>query len=76
MEKNKLLMQICADVTGRERKVTASDSRARFNDVRRGGSEESGGWLQHFGGGANDVMKRLKHIKAEARDNTTLSFTS
>jgi len=107
-EKNKLLMQIYADVTGRELKVTASQQTpalgsAMFGAVAAG--QASGGYdsifdaapkmarLQretfrpnpsaqkvydqlyaeyltlhdYFGGGANEVMKRLKHIKAEVR---------
>jgi L-ribulokinase len=107
-EKNKLLMQIYADVTGRELKVTASTQTpalgsAMFGAVVAGSA--AGGYnsiveaaqkmarlkkttfkpipsaqkayeplyaeylLLHdyFGGGANDVMKRLKHIKADAR---------
>ena len=107
-EKNRLLMQIYADVTGRELKVTASQQTpalgsAMFGAVAAG--QASGGYdsifdaapkmarLQketfrpnpsaqkvydqlyaeyltlhdYFGGGANDVMKRLKHIKAEVR---------
>jgi L-ribulokinase len=107
-EKNKLLMQIYADVTGRELKVTASRQTpalgsAMFGAVAAG--QASGGYdsifdaapkmarLQketfrpnpsaqkvydrlyaeyltlhdYFGRGANDVMKRLKHIRAEVR---------
>ncbi len=107
-EKNKLLMQIYADVTGRELKVTASQQTpalgsAMFGAVAAG--QASGGYdsifdaapkmarLQkktfrpnppaekvydqlyaeyltlhdYFGRGANNVMKRLKHIKAEVR---------
>src|SRR5574341_96023 len=107
-EKNKLLMQIYADVTGRELKVTASQQTpalgsAMFGAVAAG--QASGGYdsifdaapkmarLQketfrpnppaekfydrlyaeyvrlhdYFGRGENDVMKTLKHIKAEAR---------
>jgi L-ribulokinase len=106
-EKNKLLMQIYADVTGREMKVTASKQTpalgsAMFGAVAAG--KAAGGYdsifdaarymshlkdevykpiaahsqvydrlfaeylLLHdyFGRGANDVMKRLKKIKAEA----------
>jgi L-ribulokinase len=107
-EKNKLLMQIYADVTGRELKVTASSQTpalgsAMFGAVAAG--MRAGGYdsifeaaprmarlkkesfkpnpaaqnvydqlyaeyltlHDYFGGGANDVMKRLKHIKVEAR---------
>jgi len=107
-EKNELLMQIYADVTGRELKVTASVQTpalgsAMFAAVAAG--QAAGGYdtifeaahqmarlkrssfrpnpaLQpvydrlfaeyltlhdYFGRGANDVMKRLKHIKAEVR---------
>jgi L-ribulokinase len=105
-EKNKLLMQIYADVTGREMKVTASGQTpalgaAMFGAVAAG--KAAGGYdaifdaaqfMSHlkeevyrpipentatydllfaeyialhdyFGRGANDVMKRLKNIKAE-----------
>jgi len=108
-EKNKLLMQIYADVTGRELKVTASQQTpalgaAMFGAVAAG--QAAGGYAtifdaaqkmahlkkaafrpnpaaqpvyerlyaeyrtlhDYFGGGANEVMKRLKRIKAEARD--------
>ena len=107
-EKNKLLMQIYADVTGRELKVTASKQTpalgsALFGAVAAG--KAAGGHdsileaaqrmarLQkatfkpnpsaqniyreiyaeylalhdYFGRGANDVMKRLKHLKGTAR---------
>jgi len=107
-EKNKLLMQIYADVTGRELKVVASKQAgalgsAMFGAVAAGSS--AGGYdsifdaakrmarlkketfkpipanqqvyerlyadyvtlYDYFGRGANDVMKRLKQIKAEAR---------
>jgi L-ribulokinase len=106
-EKNKLLMQIYADVTGREIKVTASKQTpalgsAMFGAVAAGSA--AGGYASifdaakkmarlkkktfkpipehqrayeklygeyvtlydYFGRGANNVMKRLKHIKAEA----------
>ena len=105
-ERNKLLMQIYADVTGREFKVAASKQAgalgsAMFGAVAAG--QEAGGYdtifeaAQHmahlkdevfrplagnqavydqlyaeykilhdyFGRGANDVMKRLKRVKAE-----------
>jgi L-ribulokinase len=108
-EKNKLLMQIYADVTGRELKVTASKQTpalgsAMFGAVAAG--KAAGGhdsileaaqrmarlkkatfkpnpaaqkvygeiyaeYLtlhDYFGRGANDVMKRLKHIKGTAKD--------
>jgi len=107
-EKNKLLMQIYADVTGRELKVAASKQAgalgsAMFGAVAAG--KKAGGYdsifdaahkmprlkketfkpipenrkvyeqlyqeyvtlYDYFGRGANDVMKRLKKIKAEAR---------
>ena len=107
-EKNRLLMQIYADVTGRELKVTASQQTpalgsAMFGAVAAG--QASGGYdsifdaapkmarlkketfkpdpsaqkvydqlyaeyltlHDYFGRGANDVMKRLKHIKAQVR---------
>jgi len=107
-EKNKLLMQIYADVTGRELKVVASKQAgalgsAMFGAVAAGSS--AGGYdsifdaakrmarlkketfkpipanqqvyerlyadyvtlYDYFGRGANDVMKRLKQIKVEAR---------
>jgi len=107
-EKNKLLMQIYADVTGRELKVAASTQAgalgsAMFGAVAAG--KKAGGYdsifdaaqkmarlkketfkpipenqkgyeqlyqeyvtlYDYFGRGANDVMKRLKKIKAEAR---------
>jgi L-ribulokinase len=106
-EKNKLLMQIYADVTGRELKVVASKQAgalgsAMFGAVAAGSS--AGGYdsifdaakrmarlkketfkpipanqqvyerlyadyvtlYDYFGRGANDVMKRLKAIKADA----------
>ena len=109
-EKNQLLMQIYADVTGREMKVTASKQTpalgsAMFGAVAAG--KAAGGYdsifdaarymshlkdevykpipahsqvydrlfaeyLQlhdYFGRGANDVMKRLKKIKAETIQN-------
>jgi L-ribulokinase len=106
-EKNKLLMQIYADVTGRELKVTASKQTpalgsAMFGAVAAGKAAggyasifEAARFMSHlkdevykpvaahsqvydrlfaeylllhdyFGRGANDVMKRLKKIKAEA----------
>jgi L-ribulokinase len=107
-EKNKLLMQIYADVTGREFKVSASAQTpalgsAMFGAVAAG--QAAGGYASifdaaprmtrlkretyrpnpaaqkvydqlyaeyvtlhdYFGRGANNVMKRLKKIKAEAR---------
>jgi len=107
-EKNKLLMQIYADVTGREFKITASKQTpalgsAMFGAVAAG--KKAGGYdsifdaaqrmarlkketfkpipahqkvyeqlyaeyvtlYDYFGRGANDAMKRLKKIKAEAR---------
>ena len=107
-EKNKLLMQIYADVTGRELKVAASKQAgalgsAMFGAVAAG--KAAGGYdsiveaaqkmarlkketfkpnpaaqkvydqlyaeymtlHDYFGGGTNDVMKRLKRIKAETR---------
>ncbi|MBN1309991.1 MAG: ribulokinase [Anaerolineae bacterium] len=107
-ERNKLLMQIYADVTGREIKVSASAQTpalgsAMFGAVAAG--EEAGGYASiyeaapkmsylqeeaykpnpeaqkvydqlfaeyvtlhdYFGRGENDVMKRLKAIKASAR---------
>ncbi len=107
-EKNKLLMQIYADVTGREFKVSASGQTpalgsAMFGAVAAG--KAAGGYDQirdaaakmsrlkdetfkpnlqakkvydqlfseyialhdYFGRGENNVMKRLKHIKAETR---------
>ena len=107
-EKNKLLMQIYADVTGLELKVTASAQTpalgsAMFGAVAAG--QAAGGYdsifeaaqrmarlkketfkpnraaqkvydrlyaeyltlHNYFGGGGNDVMKRLKHIKADVR---------
>jgi L-ribulokinase len=107
-EKNKLLMQIYADVTGRELKVTASQQTpalgsAMFGAVAAGAAAGGYGSIfdaaqkmarlkkatfkpnpaaqtvydqlyaeyrtlhDYFGRGANDVMKRLKHLKAEAR---------
>jgi L-ribulokinase len=109
-EKNKLLMQIYADVTGREIKVTASSQTpalgsAMFGAVAAG--KAAGGYdsiyeaartmahlkdetytpipehqkvydllyaeyialHDYFGRGANDVMKRLKRIKAEQVKN-------
>jgi L-ribulokinase len=107
-EKNRLLMQIYADVTGREIKVVASRQAgalgsAMFGAVAAG--RRAGGYdtiveaaqkmaqlqregyrpipahqriydelyaeyvqlYDYFGRGANDVMKRLKRIKARAR---------
>ena len=107
-EKNKMLMQIYADVTGREFKVSASTQTpalgsAMFGAVAAGKS--AGGYESiyeaapimgklksvtykpnpeavniynqlfaeyialhdYFGRGENDVMKRLKHIKADAK---------
>jgi L-ribulokinase len=105
-EKNKLLMQIYADVTGRELKVTASKQTpalgsAMFGAVAAGKAAggyasifEAARYMSHlkdevykpvaehtevydrlfaeyiqlhdyFGRGANDVMKRLKKIRAE-----------
>jgi len=105
-EKNKLLMQIYADVTGREMKVTASKQTpalgsAMFGAVAAGKAAggydsifEAAKYMAHlkdevytpipahskvydqlfaeylllhdyFGRGANDVMKRLKKIRAE-----------
>ncbi len=107
-EKNKLLMQIYADVTGREIKVTASKQTpalgsAMFGAVAAG--KAAGGYdtifdaakcmatlekqtfkpepenqkiydllfteyvrlHDYFGRGGNDVMKTLKHIKAEVK---------
>jgi L-ribulokinase len=107
-EKNRLLMQIYADVTGRELKVTASRQTpalgsAMFGAVAAG--KAAGGYdsifeaapkmarlrketfkpsapaqkvydrlyaeyvtlHDYFGGGANDVMKHLKQLKAEVR---------
>jgi L-ribulokinase len=107
-EKNKLLMQIYADVTGREFKVSASAQTsalgaAMFGAVAAG--KAAGGYdtiyaaapkmarlkdvtykpnpqamevynklfaeyltlHDYFGRGENDIMKRLKHIKAEAK---------
>jgi L-ribulokinase len=107
-EKNKLLMQIYADVTGREFKVSGSGQTpalgsAMFGAVAAG--KAAGGYdtifeaapkmgklkeltfkpnleskqvydklfaeylalHDYFGRGENDVMKRLKHIKAEAK---------
>jgi L-ribulokinase len=105
-EKNHLLMQIYADVTGREMKVTASKQTpalgsAMFGAVAAGKSAggydsiiDAAQYMSHlkdevytpipahsqvydrlfaeylqlhdyFGRGANDVMKRLKKIKAE-----------
>ena len=107
-EKNKLLMQIYADVTGREFKISGSGQTpalgsAMFGAVAAG--KAAGGYdsifeaapimgkikeltfkpnleakqvydklfaeylvlHDYFGRGENDVMKRLKHIKAEAK---------
>ncbi len=107
-DKNKLLMQIYADVTGREFKVSASGQTPALGSAMFGAvvaGKAAGGYdsireaaakmsrlkdqtfkpnLQakqiydqlfseyialhdYFGRGENDVMKRLKHIKAEAR---------
>ena len=109
-EKNRLLMQIYADVTGREMKVAASSQTpalgsAMFGAVAAG--ESAGGYdsivaaakkmaklkeitytpipehkavydqlyaeylklHDYFGRGENDVMKRLKKIKAETITN-------
>jgi L-ribulokinase len=109
-EKNKLLMQIYADVTGRELKVTTSTQTpalgsAMFGAVAAG--EAAGGYdtiidaakkmarlkaetfkpdpsaekiydqlyaeylalHDYFGGGGNNVMKRLKQVKAKARNS-------
>jgi L-ribulokinase len=111
-EKNRLLMQIYADVTGREIKVTASKQTpalgsAMFGAVAAGSA--AGGYASiyeaapkmarlkkesfrpqaaaqrvydalfreyaalhdYFGRGGNDVMKRLKQIKAEALGRNT-----
>jgi L-ribulokinase len=106
-EKNKLLMQIYADVSGREIKVTASKQTpalgsAMFGAVAAGAArggydsiyaaaqkmarlkketfrpiaaqqaayerlyDEYRALYDEFGRGANDVMKRLKRIRAEA----------
>jgi L-ribulokinase len=105
-EKNKLLMQIYADVTGREIKVAASGQTSALGSAMFGAvaaSKAAGGYdsiveaartmahlkdetytptpehqkvydllyaeylalHDYFGRGENDVMKRLKHIKAE-----------
>ncbi len=105
-EKNPLLMQIYADVSGRELKVTASKQTPALGSAMFGavaaGSAAGGydtifaaarrmarlkettykpapqasavynqlyaeylGLHDYFGRGANDVMKRLKHLKAE-----------
>ena len=112
-EKNKLLMQIYADVTGREFKISGSSQTpalgsAMFGAVAAG--KKAGGYdsifdaapimgklrketykpnpaatrvydrlfaeyvalHDYFGRGDNDVMKRLKHIKAEAKKAETL----
>jgi len=107
-EKNKLLMQIYADVTGRELKVTAAPQTAALGSAMFGAvaaGAAAGGYdsifdaaqkmarlkkqtykpnpaaqkvydqlyseyvtlHDYFGRGANDVMKRLKHLKNEAR---------
>ena len=111
-EKNKLLMQIYADVTGREIKVTASKQApalgsAMHGAVAAGARSGAGGYdsifdaahkmarlkketfkpipanqqvyeklyadyvtlYDYLGRGANDVMKRLKTIKAQARNS-------
>ncbi len=107
-EKNKLLMQIYADVTGVELKIAASAQTPALGSAMFGAvaaSQAAGGYdaifdaaprmarlkketfrpdpsahkvydslyaeyltlHDYFGRGANDVMKRLKRIKAEAR---------
>jgi L-ribulokinase len=110
-EKNKLLMQIYADVTGRELKVTAAPQTAALGSAMFGAvaaGQAAGGYASifdaaqkmarlkkqtfkpkpaaqkvydqlyveylalhdYFGRGANDVMKRLKHLKQETRRNS------
>jgi len=107
-EKNKLLMQIYADVTGREIKVTASKQTPALGSAMHGAvaaGSAAGGYdsifeaaskmarlkketfrpvpahqriydklysdyvtlYDYFGRGANDVMKRLKALRAEMR---------
>ncbi len=107
-EKNKLLMQIYADVTGREIKITDSQQAPALGSAMHGAvaaGKKAGGYdsifdaaqkmarlkketfkpipanqqvyeklyadyvalYDYFGRGANDVMKRLKQIKAETR---------
>jgi L-ribulokinase len=107
-ERNKLLMQIYADVTGREIKVVATSQAGSLGAAMHGAvaaGSEAGGYAtiteaatkmahlqttyyapivphkaiydqlyadylilyDYLGRGANDVMKRLKRIKAEAR---------
>ena len=107
-EKNKLLMQIYADVTGREIKVTASKQTPALGSAMHGAvaaGKKANGYdsifdaarkmarlkketfkpipahqqvyeklyadyvtlYDYLGRGANDVMKRLKAIRAEAR---------
>jgi len=107
-ERNKLLMQIFADVTGREIKVAATSQAGSLGSAMHGAvaaGAKAGGYdtiqqaaakmahlkdekyvpipehkrvydqlyaeyvtlHDYFGRGANDVMKRLKRIKAEAR---------
>jgi L-ribulokinase len=116
-DRNRLLMQIYADVTGREFKVAASSQTpalgsAMFGAVAAGAAE--GGYdsiveaakhmarlrdesyrpnpahravydelyeeyralHDHFGRGANDVMKNLKSIRARARSEATLSHAT
>lgn len=115
-EKNKLLMQIYADVTGREFKIAASSQTpalgaAMFGAVAAGSA--AGGYdsifdaaqkmarlkketytpnpgaqqvydalyteyvmlHDYFGRGGNDVMKRLKHLRATARAGREASMT-
>jgi L-ribulokinase len=108
-EKNKLLMQIYADVTGREIKVTASKQTPALGSAMHGAvaaGKKANGYdsifdaahkmarlkketfkpipahqqvyeklyadyvtlYDYLGRGANDVMKRLKAIKAETRE--------
>ena len=107
-ERNKLLMQIFADVTGREIKVAATSQAGSLGSAMHGAvaaGAKAGGYdtiqqaaakmahlkdekyvpipehkrvydqlyaeyvtlHDYFGRGGNDVMKRLKRIKAEAR---------
>ncbi len=107
-ERNKLLMQIFADVTGREIKVAATSQAGSLGSAMHGAvaaGAKAGGYdtiqqaaakmahlkdekyvpipehkrvydqlyaeyvtlHDYFGRGSNDVMKRLKRIKAEAR---------
>jgi len=107
-DRNRLLMQIYADVTGREIKVAAAQQAGALGSAMHGAvaaGVEAGGYANieaaaarmahlrdevyrpipankavydrlyaeyltlhdYFGRGANDVMKRLKAIKAEAR---------